>query len=63
MDIQQLRQNYMIMYERYQKSKYRREREYAAYLHRFFYSDDIVDGTSAEDRKNKTPIPYNLYFT
>lgn len=62
-NIEQIRENYMEMCKRYAKSKYRRDREYSEYLHRFFYSDGIVDGTQAEDRKSRLPMSYNLYFT
>ena len=56
------RENYKRLCEEYRKSPYRRNQEYGDYLHRFFYSDSIVDGKTPESRADALPMPYNKYF-
>lgn len=57
-----IRKNYEELASRDANSKYRREREYAAYVARFLHSTSIVDGMTPEDRKDKLPLSYNRYF-
>lgn len=52
----------MNVCKEYKTSPYRRLREYAGYLDRFFYSDGVVDGMAAKDRVNYLPMPLNVYL-
>ena len=62
MTIAERRANYAEWARKNKESKYRREREYAGYVDRFLHSEESVDGTPAKDRKDKLPMPYNMYF-
>lgn len=56
------RKIYEDLCKEYKTSPYRRYREYAGYLDRFFYSDGIVDGMAAKDRAEFLPMSMNRYF-
>lgn len=62
MTIGEKRLQYAILAEKDKDSKYRREREYAHYIDRFLHSEESVDGMTYEQRLDKLPMPYNLYF-
>lgn len=62
MTIDERRAGYAMWAESHKDSKYRREREYAGYVDRFLHSDAVVDGMTYEHRKDRLPMPYNLYF-
>ena len=47
---------------RHKDSKYRRYREYAGYVDRFLHSHDVVDGVDFDRRRDKLPMPMNIYF-
>lgn len=61
-DVKTARKIYEDVCKEYKTSPYRRKREYADYLDRFFNSDGVVDGMAAKDRANFLPMPYNKYF-
>jgi len=52
--VEEKRANYAEWARKHKESEYRREREYAAYLERFL---------SNEDKQDRLPLPYNLYFS
>lgn len=57
------RQNLEESCKRYMESPYRRDKEYGEYLDRFLHGTNrIVDGMQYEDRQDKNPMPYNIYF-
>lgn len=58
----EIRSNYEKTAREGLNSPYRRVSEYAGYLDRFLHSESIVDGMTYEERLNKLPMPYNMYF-
>ena len=59
----EIRSNYENTAKEGLNSPYRRVREYAEYVDRFLHSvDKIVDGMVYEERLDKLPMPYNMYF-
>ncbi len=59
------RDRYFTLMENFSKSQYRREREYAKYLERYFNpAVDRVDGLTYQDRiEHSKPMSFNAYFS